>query len=216
MTKAVKIGVSLLGGDYSKLGEQIKQLERAGADLISFDVMDGHFVDNITVGPAVIKSCRSVTKLPFECHLMIERPEKYVDEFIDAGCDIVTVHVESTKKLSDIVKLVKDEGRKMSIAIKPDTPAKAVFPYLNDIDIVLVMTVNPGFAGKKFIDMSEKIKALKAEIKKRNLEVKIMVDGGINNETARIVKKAGADILISASYILNNDYKIAIDNLRRA
>ncbi|MBI2075753.1 MAG: ribulose-phosphate 3-epimerase [Candidatus Aenigmarchaeota archaeon] len=211
-----KVGVSLLGGDYSALGNQIKKLEKAGADIISFDVMDGHFVKNITVGPDVIKSCRHVTKLPFECHLMIAEPERYVGQFIDAGCDIVTVHVESTKKLDGIIKTVKGKSRKMSVALKPDTHAKAVFPYLKDIDMVLVMTVDPGFASQRFMDMSEKIKALKSEIKGRGLSTKIMVDGGINNETSRVAKAAGADILISASYILNNDYKTAIKNLRRA
>lgn len=211
-----KIGVSLLGGDYAALGAQIKTLKKAGADFISFDIMDGHFVDNITMGPDVIKSCRHVTKLPFECHLMIEEPEKFLQEFLDAGCDIVTVHIESTKKLTNIIKLVKDKGKQMAAALKPDTQIKDVLPYLNDIDIVLVMTVNPGFAAQGFRDMSEKIKALKSEIKKRNLNVEIMVDGGINSETAKIVKAAGADILVSASYILKNDYKIAIETLRRA
>lgn len=215
MTTTVKIGVSLLGGNYAELGKQIKDLEKSGADFISFDVMDGHFVNNITVGPGVIKSCRHVTKIPFECHLMIEKPEKHVGLFIDAGCDIVTVHVESTKKLDEIIKTVKSKSREISVALKPDTPAKAVFPYLKDIDIVLVMTVNPGFAGQGFLDMSEKIKALRTEIKKRDLEVKIMVDGGVNKETAKIVKSAGADILVSASYVLNNDYKTAIETLRR-
>lgn len=212
----MKIGVSLLGGDYSALGNQIKRLEKAGADLISFDVMDGHFVKNITVGPGVIKSCRHVTKLPFECHLMIEEPEKFLQEFLDAGCDIITVHIESTKELSNIIKLVRARGKKMSVALKPDTPAKAVFSYLKDIDIVLVMTVEPGFARQRFMDMSPKIKALKSEIKRRGLSTEIMVDGGINNETSKAAKAAGADILISASYILNNDYKTAIKNLRRA
>lgn len=211
-----KIGVSLLGADYSRLGEQIESLEKAGVDFFSFDIMDGHFVPNLTVGPSVIKSCRRVTKLPFECHLMIENPEKYLQEFLDAGCDIVTVHIESTKKLEEIIKIVKGKGRRISIALKPGTTANDVLPYLNDIDIVLVMTVNPGFAGKSFIDESEKIKALRTEIKKRGLKVEIMVDGGINNETAKVVKAAGADILVSASYILNNDYKIAIEALRRA
>lgn len=212
----MKVGVSLLGANYSILGEQIKELEKAGVDFISFDVMDGHFVENITIGPEVIKSCHGITNLPFECHLMIDRPEKFVQEFLDAGCDIITVHIESTGKLKEIIKSVKQSNRKVSVALKPYTPAESVFPYLNDIDIVLVMTVNPGFAGKKFLDMSKKIKALKVEIKKRNLDVEIMVDGGINNETAKVVKAAGADILVSASYILNNDYKTAIEALRRA
>lgn len=215
MTPSVKIGVSLLGGNYAELGKQIKDLEKSGADFISFDVMDGHFVDNITVGPGTIKSCRPATTLPFECHLMIENPEKFLQEFLDAGCDIITVHIESTKKLEEIIKLVKEKGKQVSVALKPDTPAKAVFPYLKDIDIVLVMTVNPGFAGQGFLDMSEKIKDLRIEIKKRSLDVKIMVDGGINKETAKIVKSAGVDILVSASYVLNNDYKTAIETLRR-
>jgi len=211
----MKVGVSLLGANYSILGEQIKELEKAGADIISFDIMDGHFVPNITVGPSVIKTCRHITKLPFECHLMVEKPEKFLQEFLDAGCDIITVHIESTRKLSDIIKLVKSKDKRISIALKPDTPPAAVLPYLKDIDIVLVMTVNPGFAGQSFIDESEKIKALKAEVKRHHLGVEIMVDGGINSKTAKIVKKAGADILISSSYILNSDYKTAIERLRK-
>lgn len=211
-----KIGVSLLGADYSRLGEQIKKLEKAGVDFFSFDVMDGRFVPNVTVGPSFIKTCRSATKLPFECHLMIEEPEKFLQEFLDAGCNIITVHIESTNKMKEIIKIVKQNGRKIALALKPATPAGSVFPYITDIDMILVMTVNPGFAGQSFIDESEKIKALKAEIKRRHLGVEIMVDGGINSETAKIVKKAGADILVSASYILNNDYKIAVKALRRA
>lgn len=212
--KPVKVAVSILTADFSKLGEQIQELEKAGADMISFDVMDGHFVDNITMGPAIIKSCRKITKLPFECHLMIEHPEKYINDFLEAGIDIFTVHIESTDKLADIIKFVKDNGKKISVAIRPDTPADAVFDYLNNLDIVLVMSVNPGFAGKKFIDVSEKIRTLRAKIKDLGLNTKIMVDGGINDETAKIVKEAGADILVSASYIFNNDYKIAIETLR--
>ncbi len=210
----VKVGASILTADFSRLGEQILQLEKAGVDIISFDVMDGHFVDNITMGACVIKSCRSVTKLPFECHLMIDHPERYVREFIEAGSDIITVHVESANKLTSIINFVRSQKKKISLAIKPGTSADIVFGYLDDIDIVLVMTVNPGFAGKDFIDMSEKIKILKAEIKRRGLKTEIMIDGGINKETAKIVKGAGADILVSASYIFNNDYKTAIETLR--
>lgn len=212
----VKIAASMLGADYSALGNQIKKLESAGIDIISFDVMDGHFVDNITVGPGVIKSCRSTTKIPFECHLMVEGPEKFIKEFLDAGCDIVTVHIESTSKMKDISKIVKVAGKKVAIALNPATSPENVFPYLDDVDIVLVMTVVPGKAGQGFVDMSGKIKALKAEIVKRGAATKIMVDGGINRETSRIVKAAGADILVSASYILNNDYKAAIESLRRS
>ncbi len=212
--KDVKIAASILTADFSKLGEQIQELEKAGADMISFDIMDGHFVDNITMGPCVIKSCRTLTEMPFECHLMIENPEKYIKEFLEAGIDIVTVHVESTSKILDIIKYVKNNGKKICLAIKPDTPMEVVFNYLVNVDIILVMTVNPGFAGKQFIDMSEKIKILKTEIDRRGLNTEIMVDGGINKETAKIVKDAGANILVSSTYIFNNDYKTAIETLR--
>lgn len=212
--KSIEIAASILTADFSKLGEQIRELEETGIDMISFDVMDGHFVDNITMGPAIIKSCRKTTKLPFECHLMIEHPEKYIPDFLEAGIDIFTVHIESTDKMVDIIKFVRDNGKKMSIAIKLATPPEVIFDYLSDLDIVLVMSVNPGFAGKKFIDVSEKIRTLRAKIKDLGLNTKIMVDGGINDETAKIVKEAGADILVSASYIFNNDYKTAIETLR--
>jgi len=212
----MKVGVSLLAADYSALGEQIKKLEKAGVDFFSFDIMDGHFVPNLTVGPATIKSCRNATTLPIECHLMIENPEKFLQEFLDAGCDIITVHLESTNKMKDLINAVKSYGRKVSIAIKPETPTTAVIPFLDSVDMILVMTVDPGFAGQPFIDESEKIKALKSEIERRKLNVEIMIDGGVNNETAKIVKKAGADMLVSASYILKNDYKTAIENLRNA
>jgi len=162
--KKAEIAASILTADFSRLGEQITELEKAGADMISFDVMDGHFADNITMGPAVIKSCRKITKLPFECHLMIEHPEKYISDFLEAGIDIFTVHVESTDKLAEIIKFVKENGKKISVAIRPDTPVDLVFDYLDDLDIVLIMSVNPGFAGKKFIDVSEKIRTLKAKV----------------------------------------------------
>ncbi len=210
----MKIAVSVLGADYASLGGQIKKLENAGIDIISFDVMDGHFVNNITIGPCVIKSCRHVTAVPFECHLMVESPEKFIREFIDAGCDIITVHLESTGRMKEIADAVRKAGRKVAIAIKPGTHAKEVLPYLGDVDIVLIMTVEPGSAGQAFVDMGEKIKFLKNEIKKRGLKTEIMVDGGINSVTAKAVKAAGADILVSASYIMNNDYKAAIETLR--
>ena len=207
----IKVGASILSADLSNLSSVIKNLESSGIDFISFDVMDGHFVPNITFGPAFIKSFRGKTNLPFEAHLMIDKPENFIQEFISAGCDLITLHVESSDKIADCIAQIKSKGKKAGAALKPKTEVKALNGYIKDIDMVLVMTVEPGFARQKFIDVSSKIKDLR-----RDFSLDIAVDGGISGDTAKIVKAAGANILVSASYILDNDYKKAIDSLRKA
>lgn len=212
----IKVGASILSADLSELSSVIKNLGKAGIDFISFDVMDGHFVPNITFGTDFIKSFRKKTNLPFEAHLMIEKPEKFIQEFIDAGCDIITLHVESSDKIESAINYVKSKGKKVGLALKPKTSIKSLVKYMQSIDMVLVMTVEPGFAGQKFIDMSDKIKCLNKIITEKSLRLDIAVDGGINKDTAKVVKMAGANVLVSASYILDNDYKNAIDNLKMA
>jgi ribulose-phosphate 3-epimerase len=192
----IKIGASILSADLSELSAVIENLEKAGADFI--------------------KSFRKKTELPFEAHLMIEKPENYVRGFVDAGCDIITLHVESSDRIKSVIRYVKSVGKKVGLALKPKTSLDAVLKYTGNIDIVLVMTVEPGFARQKFIDMSDKIMGLKKIIADMSLNLDIAVDGGINKDTAKAVKMAGANILVSASYILDNNYKNAIDNLRMA
>ena len=177
--------------------------------------MDGHFVPNITFGTDFIRSFRKKTDLPFEAHLMIEKPENFIQEFIDAGCDIITLHVESSDKLESAIGNVKSAGRKVGLAIKPKTSIDSILKYIRNIDMVLVMTVEPGFARQNFIDMSDKIRSLREIITEKSLHLDIAVDGGINKDTAKVVMAAGANVLVSASYILDNDYKKAIDSLRK-
>jgi len=209
----VSVGVSILKADFSKLGEEIKRMEEAGVDFISVDVMDGHFVNNITMGPDIIKSLRKITELPIEAHLMIENPEKYIDTFIEAGADMLNVHVEACKNPEEIIKKVKDKGKKIGLAIKPSTPASVLDKFLNKIDMVLVMTVEPGFAGQSFMDMGSKIRYLKNF--KEEYGFDIWVDGGIDNETGEKVRRAGANVLVSASYIFSHqDSKQAVKELR--
>ena len=208
----IKVGASILGADFSVLKQEIDRIEKAGIDIISVDVMDGHFVNNITMGPVIVKAVRKITKLPIEVHLMIENPEKYIQDFAKAGADIFNVHVEACKNVDEIIKLTKEYG-KIGLAIKPTTSASVLDKYLSKIDMVLVMTVDPGFAGQEFIDMTSKIRYLKNFRKEYNFD--IWVDGGINDITGKIVRGAGANVLISASYILNHkNTEEAIKKLR--
>ena len=216
--KKIQISPSILAGDFSKLGSEIKKLEDGGADMIHVDVMDGHFVPNLTIGPPVIKSLRKYTNLPFDVHLMISPVHKYIKNFSEAGADIITIHPEATKNLKDSVDLIKSLGKKVGLSLNPDTQIETVEKYLKDINLVLVMTVYPGFGGQKFISkILDKIKNLKKIKDEKNLNFEIEVDGGINFENNKLVIDAGANILVSGTTIFkdnNGDIKKNIELLR--
>ncbi len=209
----IKIAPSILSADFNHLAAELKKVERAGADLIHVDVMDGHFVPNITIGPLVVKYLRKATSLPLDVHLMIENPAKYLDAFVKAGSDMITVHIETVSlgELSAIAKKLKAKGVKLGISLNPGTPLLKIKKSLPLVDFVLVMSVNPGFGGQAFIPGAvNKIKQLRAIFKKD-----ICVDGGINNLTANLVKNAGANVLAAGSYIFGaKNIKKAINNLR--
>ena len=197
-----KIAPSILSADFSRLAEEVKRVEAGGADLLHIDVMDGHFVPNITFGPPVISSLKGKTDLPFDVHLMIENPERYVDDFIEAGSDIITVHVESTVHLHRLINYIKNQGIKPGVALNPSTPLTGLQYILDDVYMVLIMSVNPGFGGQTFIPgMIEKIKKLKDIVQQTNSKVLIQVDGGINEDNSPEIIKAGADILVAGSAI---------------
>ncbi|HOV32044.1 MAG TPA: ribulose-phosphate 3-epimerase [Candidatus Hydrogenedens sp.] len=208
----VKISPSVLSCDFSKMGEEITQLIDSGADYIHFDVMDGHFVPNITIGPPIVAALRRYCSVPMDVHLMIDNPDEYIETFADAGADIITVHIEATNHAHRLIQHIKDIGCKAGIVLNPATPESRIEFLAEDIDMVLVMTVNPGFGGQKFIpDMLRKIKAIRAMIGNRDLEV----DGGIDECTAPEVVKAGANVLVAGSYVfINSSYKTAIKKLR--
>ncbi len=224
------ISPSILSADFANLENDIKRVEKAGADWLHVDVMDGHFVPNITIGVPVVASIKKVTKLPLDVHLMIENPEKYIEPFAKAGADILTFHYEAAARhcerseaiqtIFDLINQIKSFGLKTGMSIKPKTPAELVFPYLNDLDLVLVMTVEPGFGGQKFMqDCAEKIKVIQEYIKCHSELVSespiIQVDGGINAETARICTSYGANSLVAGNYIYKSaDIKSAIASLR--
>ncbi|QIB26251.1 ribulose-phosphate 3-epimerase [Caloranaerobacter azorensis] len=201
----VKIAPSILSADFSRLGEDIKKAEKGGADLIHLDVMDGRFVPNITIGPPVLKNLRSVTKLPFDVHLMIEEPERYIKEFVDSGADIITVHQEATVHLHRTIQQIKSYGIKAGVALNPSTPLSTIEYIIEDIDMVLIMTVNPGFGGQKFINnIGMKIRKLRDLINEKNLNIDIEVDGGIKLENAENVVRCGANVLVAGSAVFNS------------
>ena len=206
MSSTVKISPSILSADFSKLGVEISELEKAGADLIHVDVMDGHFVPNITIGPEVIKNLRKHTSLPFDVHLMISPVHKYIKNFAEAGADIITIHPETTDNLIETINEIKKFGKKAGISLNPKTTIEKILPVLSLIDLVLIMSVNPGFGGQKFIkETLEKVKLLRKEINQKKLAVEIEIDGGINFDNAKIAKKAGVDILVSGTTIFKNN-----------
>ncbi len=209
----IYISPSILSADFANLERDIKLVENNGADWIHVDVMDGHFVPNITIGVPVVASIKKVTKLPLDVHLMIENPEKYVEAFAKAGADILTFHFECGSDIKSTIDLIKSFGVKAGLSIKPKTSPEVILPYLNDLDLVLVMTVEPGFGGQKFMqDCAEKIPVIK---KNAHSDLIIQVDGGINAETARICTCYGANSLVAGSYIYkSNDVKAAIASLR--
>jgi len=214
----LKIAPSLLSADFSQLGEEVKKVEEGGADLLHFDVMDGCFVPNLTFGPLVIESLRDKTKLPFDVHLMIEKPDNHIERFIEAGSDIITVHAEACVHLQRTLKQIKQQGIKAGVALNPATSMHTIEYILDDLDMILIMTVNPGFGGQDFIaTMLPKIRKAKSMIQKCGLKVDIEVDGGINVETAPLVLKAGANVLVAGTAIFHQpDVKKAIQSLRKA
>ena len=218
MAQAVKISPSILSADFSKLGEEIVSLEKAGADYIHIDVMDGHFVPNITIGPEVIKRLRPVTKLTFDVHLMIAPVDNFVKDFANAGADIITFHPEATKDISQTIKLIKSFGKKVGVSLKPKSPINLIENHLKDIDLILIMSVEPGFGGQKFMpEVLDKMKKLRNIVTEKKLNVDIEIDGGINFENSSKAKEFGANILVSGSTVFkenNGDLKKNIQLLR--
>ena len=206
MTSSIKISPSILSCNFSKLGKEIESLEKAGADLIHIDVMDGHFVPNITIGPEVIKKIRPLTKVPFDVHLMISPVDNFIEDFANAGSDIITIHPEATKDLKKSIELIKKFDKKVGISLNPNSEINLVEPYLNDIDLILVMSVNPGFAGQKFKpEVLKKLEKIKKIIVSKNLKIDLEIDGGISFQNSMDAKNAGANILVSGSTIFNEN-----------
>ena len=210
------ISPSILASDFSRLAEEVKSIENAGADLVHIDVMDGMFVPNITLGAPVISCLKGKTSLPFDVHLMIEEPVRYIADFAKAGADIITFHIESAKDVKATIEKIKEAGCKPAISIKPGTPADVVFPYLDELYMVLVMTVEPGFGGQSFMrETMPKVRAIRDEATKRSLDLRIQVDGGIDDKTVTEATSNGADVLVAGSYVFKaTDRKAAIEKLR--
>jgi ribulose-phosphate 3-epimerase len=215
---AIKVAPSILSADFGRLGEEVKAVEKAGADMIHVDVMDGHFVPNITIGPLVVSALSKITKLPLDVHLMIDNPDRYIAPFAKAGANIISIHAEASKDLAKDIEQIKSLGVKAAVVINPKTGIKPIEKVLDKVSMVLLMTVNPGFEGQKFMpEVLAKIKELKNIIDGRGLDVDIEVDGGINLDTAREAVKAGANVLVAGSAIYwSKDYKAVIDGLKRS
>ncbi|HOA54056.1 MAG: ribulose-phosphate 3-epimerase [Acetivibrionales bacterium] len=213
----IKIAPSILASDFSRLGEEILRVEKAGADMIHLDIMDGHFVPNITIGPPVIRSLRKVTQLPFDVHLMIEEPDRYIKDFADAGADIISVHVENNPHLHRTIEMIKERGVRASVVLNPATPLNTLDAVLGDVDMVLLMTVDPGFGGQQYIEsMTDKIRELKNMAVKRSLKFDIEVDGGIDLSNIRSVTQAGANVIVAGTTIFGApDAEEMISSLRR-
>jgi ribulose-phosphate 3-epimerase len=212
----IKIAPSILSADFSKLGDEIKAVELAGADYIHVDVMDGHFVPNITMGPLVVNAIRPLTKLPLDVHLMVENPDLYIEDFAAAGADIITVHAEAAVHLHRTIQMIKKTGVRAGVVLNPATPSESLKHIIQDIDLVLLMTVNPGFGGQSFIhSVIPKIKEVANLVKELGLDVEIEVDGGVNAETAPLCIEAGANVLVAGSAIYGKkDLKGAISAIR--
>ncbi len=214
----IKISPSILSCDFSEIGNEIEKLNNSGADLIHIDVMDGHFVPNLTFGPPVISKIRKCSKLPFDVHLMISPVEKYIQDYANAGADIITFHPEATDNIQRTIDVIKSCGKKVGISLNPETPSTVIENYLKEIDLILIMSVNPGFAGQKFMpEVLEKVKFFRSKIKNENLNIDIEIDGGIDFKTAPLAIKAGANILVSGTTIFKGENNISenIKNLRK-
>ncbi|HRO67285.1 MAG TPA: ribulose-phosphate 3-epimerase [Pseudobdellovibrionaceae bacterium] len=210
-----KIAPSILSADFANLERDVRALAAAGADWVHVDVMDGHFVPNLTIGAPVVKALKKISPLPLDVHLMIEKPERYIDDFLKAGSDWLTIHVESTTDVAGCLKRIREGGAKAGLTLRPGTSLQTVLPYLDQVDLVLVMTVEPGFGGQSFMeDQLEKISTLRREIDSRRLPVLIEVDGGINEKTAALC--AEADVLVAGSYVFKGEVAVAIRTLKNA
>ena len=216
--KKIQISPSILSADFSQLGNEIKRLEEGGADMIHIDVMDGHFVPNLTMGPPIIKTLRQYTKLRFDVHLMISPVQKYIKDYADAGADIITIHPEATESLKSSIEHIKNLNKKVGVSLNPESKINLITGLLNEIDLVLIMSVNPGFGGQKFMpEVLEKIKELKKIRNQKNLDFDIEIDGGINFDNNKLAIEAGANILVSGTTIFKNnngDIKKNIDLLK--
>jgi len=217
MTKKIKVAPSILSADFARLEDEIKAVEKAGADLIHVDVMDGHFVPNITIGPLIVAAARKATRLPLDVHLMIARPEQYISDFVKAGADYITVHVEATRHLNRVVQMIREhKGVRAGVSLNPATPLSGLDHILDNVDMVLIMSVNPGFGGQAFIPSSlEKIRSLRKRIDDLGLKVEIEVDGGVKPDNAAEIIRAGADILVAGSAVFGHkDYGAVIREIR--
>jgi ribulose-phosphate 3-epimerase len=212
----MKVAPSMLACDFSKMGKELEMIEKAGADWVHLDIMDGHFVPNLSFGVPILNAIRKISALTFDVHLMIENPKRYVENFAVAGADIITFHVEATNDIFDTIKIIKSTGIKAGLAIKPDTPIHTIFPYIQNIDLVLVMTVEPGFGGQNFMhNMIKKVEVLAKHRKLSSSKILIEVDGGINKHTAKLAAMAGADVCVAGTSVFRaSDPKEAINALK--